>query len=145
MADLLPLAGELVAAALTSGADPGSALRAVAAAVGDPLGGSLDKVARALDLGSPAEDAWADLMADPVSAALARPMVRAAATGAPSARSLARMSAELRRQASARAAHRAEVVGVRAVGPLGLCFLPAFVVLGVIPFVAGSVRSLLAG
>ncbi len=145
VADLLPLAGELLAAALTSGADPGSALRAVGAAVGDPLGAPLAHVARAMDLGSPAEEAWAELLADPATAALARPMVRAASSGAPTARSLARMSAELRRQAVARAAHRAEVVGVRAVGPLGLCFLPAFVVLGVVPFVAGSVRHLLAG
>ncbi len=145
LADLLPLAGELLAAALTSGADPGSALRAVGTAVGDPLGACLEQVARAMDLGSSPEDAWAELMADPVTAVLARPMVRAAASGAPSARTLARMSDELRRQAGARAAHRAEVVGVRAVGPLGLCFLPAFVVLGVVPFVAGSVRHLVAG
>jgi hypothetical protein len=35
--------------------------------------------------------------------------------------------------------------GVLAVAPLGLCFLPAFVLLGVVPVVAGLAGPLLAG
>ena len=32
---------------------------------------------------------------------------------------------------------RAKAVGVRTVIPLGLCFLPAFLLLGIVPVVAG--------
>jgi hypothetical protein len=34
---------------------------------------------------------------------------------------------------------------VRAAAPLGLCLLPAFVLVGVVPLVASTVAALLAG
>jgi hypothetical protein len=34
---------------------------------------------------------------------------------------------------------------VQAVGPLAACFLPAFVLLGVVPVVVGVARTVLAG
>jgi hypothetical protein len=34
-------------------------------------------------------------------------------------------------------------VGVKAVAPLGLCFLPAFVLLGIIPVVAGLASAII--
>jgi len=43
------------------------------------------------------------------------------------------------RQVAAQAAARR--AGVLAVGPLGLCFLPAFVLVGVVPLVAGLVGA----
>ncbi len=138
-----PLAGDLLAAALESGADPRSAVRAVGAALGGPLGDELERVVRAMDLGSEPRDAWASLLALSAMAGLARPLARASERGTPSAASVARGVEELRRASRARAAAAAEVVAVRAVGPLGLCFLPAFVLLGVVPFVAGAVRAVL--
>jgi len=37
---------------------------------------------------------------------------------------------------------RARAVGVRAAVPLGVCLLPAFIVLGVIPMVVASLQAL---
>jgi hypothetical protein len=37
---------------------------------------------------------------------------------------------------------RARAVGVKAALPLGVCLLPAFVLVGVVPLVAGSVTVL---
>ena len=40
---------------------------------------------------------------------------------------------------------RARRAGVQAVGPLAACFLPAFVLVGVVPVVVGVAQALLAG
>jgi hypothetical protein len=42
-----------------------------------------------------------------------------------------------------RAVARSQRVGVLVVAPLGLCFLPAFVLIGVVPLAAGLVGGLL--
>ena len=55
---------------------------------------------------------------------------------------MARLAVDLRRGARARVEARARAVGVRAALPLGLCLLPAFVLLGVVPLVAGSLPVL---
>ncbi|MCU1692975.1 MAG: hypothetical protein JWM64_2066, partial [Frankiales bacterium] len=57
---------------------------------------------------------------------------------------VARLAAEARASATARAEQRARRAGVLAVAPLGLCFLPAFVLLGVVPVVVGLAGPLLA-
>jgi tight adherence protein B len=38
---------------------------------------------------------------------------------------------------------RARQVGVLAAGPLGLCFLPAFMLIGVVPTVVGTFTDLI--
>lgn len=139
----LPLAGDLLAACVTAGAPVPQAVTAVGRAVGGPLGHELGRVALGLELGAAPRVAWESLLADPVTATLARPLVRASERGSPPATVLAQASAELRREAYDRAAAAAEVAAVRAVGPLGLCFLPAFVLLGVVPLVAGLAGMLL--
>jgi hypothetical protein len=56
---------------------------------------------------------------------------------------MARLAGDLRRDARARVEGRARAVGVKAAVPLGLCMLPAFVLLGVVPLVAGSMSAIL--
>ncbi|HNO40656.1 MAG TPA: type II secretion system protein, partial [Marmoricola sp.] len=53
-----------------------------------------------------------------------------------------RLAGDLRDQAAAAVEARARSVEVRAAGPLGLCLLPAFVVLGIVPLVAGMFTAL---
>ena len=141
----LPLAADLLAAVLGAGAPPAVAAASVGRALGGPLGHELERVARASDLGAAPAAAWAHVLEEPATTALARPLLRAADRGAPAAAAAARIAAEQRREARDRAAAAAEVVAVRGVGPLGLCFLPAFVLLGVLPLVAGSALALLRG
>jgi hypothetical protein len=69
---------------------------------------------------------------------------RAAEGGAPVAAAVSRLAADARADARARGEQAARRVGVLAVAPLGLCFLPAFVLLGVVPVIAGLAGPLFA-
>ena len=134
----LPLALDLLSACLAGGAVPQHALRAVADALPGPCGSRLATVAARLAVGSPAQDAWLALGSDrgPAGAA-ARALSRAATGGAPVAASVQRVAVQARLEGVARAERAARRTGVLVVGPLGLCFLPAFLLLGVVPAVLG--------
>lgn len=145
----LPLLLDLLAACLTGGAGPPAAAAAVAGAVGGPAGERLALVGAALRVGTPPAQAWAALAGtasddDPLAAA-ARALARAAEGGAPVASTVARLACDARLRSRAEGEAAARRVGVLAVAPLGLCFLPAFVLLGVVPIVAGLAAPLLSG
>jgi hypothetical protein len=55
---------------------------------------------------------------------------------------LALLAGDLRRRRRAAAEQRARSVGVRAAAPLGLCFLPAFVLIGVVPSVVSAFAAM---
>jgi Flp pilus assembly protein TadB len=140
----LPMAIDLLAACLRGGGAWHESVEAVADAVGGPLGTELTHVAARVRLGAdPAEEWLALAAADPVLAPLGRAAARAAGGGAPVAATLARLARDQRRTARAEASARARTAGVRAVAPLGLCFLPAFVLLGIVPAVAGIAKNVL--
>ncbi|MBU3749632.1 MAG: type II secretion system F family protein, partial [Mycobacterium sp.] len=69
--------------------------------------------------------------------ALARLARRSASSGSALADAAAELAEQVRQVATQRAAAAAERAGVLIAGPLGLCFLPAFVCLGIVPVVAG--------
>jgi pilus assembly protein TadC len=69
-------------------------------------------------------------------------MSRAAQSGAPVAEVLTRLADDAREASRAASVAAARSVGVKAVAPLGLCFLPAFVLLGIIPVVAGLASAI---
>jgi pilus assembly protein TadC len=141
----LPRAADLLATCLEAGAEPASALGEVAAAIGGPLAARLRPVALALAAGSTAAaGAGSGGPDDPVER-LVRTLVRAGETGAPLASSVRDLAADERERARWDALERARRAGVQAVGPLAACFLPAFVLVGVVPVVVGVARSLLAG
>ena len=145
VAAALPLALELLGACLAGGAVPADAVRAVAAAVPGPCGARLARVAAALLVGSPPAEAWRALGDDrgPAGAA-ARALTRAADGGAPVAAAVLRVAEQARRDQAGRADRAARRAGVLAVGPLGLCFLPAFLLLGVVPAIVGLIGPVLA-
>jgi len=139
----LPLAADLLAACLSSGATAADALAAVGAAMDGPLAQRLSRVGGALSLGASAEEAWDAGRDDPV-APLARAFARALSTGAPLADTVLVVALDQRRARRWAAEAAARRAGVLAVGPLAACFLPAFVLLGVAPVVlavAGRVLS----
>ena len=53
-----------------------------------------------------------------------------------------RLAADLAGRARAETEERARAVGVKAAIPLGVCLLPAFVLVGIVPLVAGLLASL---
>ncbi|MEO6205583.1 MAG: type II secretion system F family protein [Mycobacteriales bacterium] len=153
----LPLALELLAACLAGGADPIRAVEVVSAAVGGPCGRRFADVGAALRAGSAPADAWLGLAesglaessptgapADPL-ASVARLLARTASGGAPVADTVQRLAGDARAVRRGDAQQAARRVGVLAVAPLGLCFLPAFVLIGVVPVIIGLAGPLLSG
>ena len=137
----LPGACDLVAVCLAAGLPLAGALAAVGEALPGPLGPRLQGVAALYRLGAEPRRAWADVPA--VLAPLARTMVRAGDSGASVVPALQALASDSR--SSARALVDADVrrAGVWVLAPLGLCFLPAFVCLGVVPLVLGIAGDVL--
>ena len=75
--------------------------------------------------------------------ALLRLARRSASSGAALADGVADLADQSRHDAAHTAAAAAERAGVLIAGPLGLCFLPAFVCLGIVPVVAGLAGDVL--
>ncbi|HJQ03734.1 MAG TPA: type II secretion system F family protein [Jatrophihabitans sp.] len=143
---------DLLAATLAAGAPPESAIAAVAGAVIDCGTASMRQavepvrlVGRLLRLGSDPVTAWARLDAVPGMQQVSAAGRRCAHSGARLAWALADAAAEIRMQHRARAVARAERTGVWALLPLGCCFLPAFVCLGVLPVVLGVAGPVISG
>ncbi|MFY1697344.1 type II secretion system F family protein [Solwaraspora sp. WMMA2101] len=139
----LPLAADLLAAALRAGAPVDQAVVAVADAVAGPLGARLGRVARALRLGAEPVEAWRQLDAVPGGDRLAAAAVRSAASGAALAGAAIRLADDLRAGRSAAAEAAARRAGVLIVLPLGLCFLPAFILAGLVPVIVAVLGDVL--
>ncbi|MFF5919151.1 type II secretion system F family protein [Streptomyces flavochromogenes] len=141
----LPLAADLLAACASAGAGPGEAAEAVGRSLGGPLGERLARTAAELRLGGEPAEVWRRFGAIPGATGLARCMERAGSSGAPAAEAVARHAAALRSARARTAAARARRAQVLISGPVGLCFLPAFLAVGVAPVVIGLATGLLDG
>jgi Flp pilus assembly protein TadB len=141
----VPLVLDLTAAALRAGRPPADALAAAATAADPAVRRAFERVAGLLRLGADPGQAWAVLPQDGPLGPVAVVAVRSAASGARLAAAFERLGGELRAEAAAAAAARAHRAGVVALAPLGLCFLPSFVLLGVVPVVVGVARTALGG
>lgn len=139
----LPLAVDLLVASLRAGRPVVTGLSAVATAVGGPLGADLGRWAARLELGGEPSLVWAQVSADPVLGPVGRAIVRAEDTGAPVADSLQHLVDDLQRDRVIDTEDVARRVAVRSAVPMGLCFLPAFVLVGVTPTVVGAFSTLL--
>ena len=141
--DQLPLTADLLAGCLSSWCAPAEAAEAVAEALGEPMASRLARVAAEIRTGADPEESWGRFGADPVLGPLGRCLVRASASGAPPSAGLARLAEGARTAAATAAQGRVRRAGVLAAAPLGLCFLPAFVLIGVVPVVTGLAGSFL--
>lgn len=142
-AEDLPVALDLVCVCLRAGLPVDLALSQVAAVLEGPLREDLAVVCALHALGADARTAWSELGSDPVLAPVARAMARAGASGSALATALAVVAEQCRGQLQERVEVAARRVGVFVLAPLGLCFLPAFVCLGVVPTILGVADSVL--
>ncbi len=129
----LPLAADLLAAALRAGAPVDRAVAAVADALDGPLGGRLRRAARSLRLGAEPAEAWEHLAGIPGADRLAAAAARSSASGGALAGALERLAGDLRADRAVAVEAAAQRAGVLIVLPLGLCFLPAFLLAGLVP------------
>ena len=138
----LPVLVQLLASALAAGSAPAEALVMVADALPGAGADELAPLVARLRLGADPAQAWRALAAVPALAPLGRTLARSAATGAPVAAAVERLADELARSARADAEEQARQVGVKAAVPLGLCLLPAFLLIGIVPVVGALLGGL---
>jgi pilus assembly protein TadC len=141
----LPLAADLVAACIAAGASPVAAAQAVGEALGGPVGERLARGAAEVRLGGEPGDAWRRLASIPGAQGLARLLQRSDESGVPAAVPVGRLAAEARAEWGRSATARARRAAVMVTAPVGLCFLPAFLAIGVLPVVIGLAGGLLRG
>ncbi|GAA4693218.1 type II secretion system F family protein [Phytohabitans rumicis] len=139
----LPLAADLMAAGLRAGAPVDRAAAAVAEAIGGPLGERLVRVARSLRLGAEPEEAWVHVRGVAGAERMARAAVRSSASGAALAGSFVRLADDLRADRAVATEAAARRAGVLIVLPLGLCFLPAFILAGLVPVIVAVLGDVL--
>lgn len=135
---------DMLAACLRGGLSVPAAVRAIAVELPDDAARPLLRTAELLALGSDPEAAWEPALCQPLTAELARGARRTARSGAALAGVAESLAANVRAQAVDAAEARAQRAGVAVTGPLGLCFLPAFLCIGVVPVVIGLASRLLA-
>jgi Flp pilus assembly protein TadB len=139
----LPIAADLLAVTLRGGSPVAQAVSAVADALPGPLSNRLARVARLLRLGAPPAEAWEEL--DPVAGAgrLVRAAVRSAEHGSVLSTALLGLADDLRAERAVAAEAAARRAAVLIVLPLGLCFLPAFILAGLVPVIIAVLGDVL--
>jgi pilus assembly protein TadC len=138
-----PQALELMSACLAAGMPVRGANQAVVASFDGPVAEDLGQVRSLVGLGVADVDAWLTLHDHPQLGAAAADLARSVESGTMLVTSLthhARAAREARRGALL---VRARSVGVRSVLPLMVCFIPAFMLLGVVPTVVSAVTRAL--
>jgi Flp pilus assembly protein TadB len=139
----VPTGVDLLAVCLEAGAAPESALLTAGRAIGGPLGEEFLALHHRLLVGLSPAEVWRSAAEHPQLAPLGRAVGRAHQSGAAVSGAVHQAAVELRERSLAQVEERARGIEVRAAAPLGLCLLPAFLLLGVVPMVAavfGSMR-----
>lgn len=139
----LPATLDLLAVTLRAGLPVDAAIELAAEACAGPLTDDLRRIAASTRLGAGAAAAWAPYAADSVWGAVARAVRRSANSGSALAATFERVAQERRTARAQRAEAVAKRASVLAMAPLGLCFLPAFICIGIIPVVVGLLSGAL--
>ncbi len=135
---------ELLAVCLAAGSSMRHALDVVAEVSGAETAVLLGRVSGQLWMGVTQQQAWLELKSDPSWGPVASDVARSARSGTSLVEVLHVHAAEARLITQEQALQRARTAGVRSVVPLMACFLPAFVLVGVLPIIAGLLSGLLS-
>ncbi|HEX3932465.1 MAG TPA: type II secretion system F family protein [Nocardioides sp.] len=138
----LPAFVQLLAVALESGCDVAAAIRIVSGAMPGPAARLVVAVSQRLSLGVAPAEAWRPVLEHAELAPLGRAMVRAHRSGTSVTAALGVLADELESRTRQGVEERARSVGVKAALPLGLCLLPSFLLIGIVPMTVSLLRSL---
>jgi hypothetical protein len=138
-----PQALELMAACLAAGMPIRTAGRAVAVAFAGPVGDDLDRALALAELGTSDAEAWLSLRNHPQLGAAAQDLARSVESGTMMVEGLRHHAEAAREARRAALLVRARGVGVRSVLPLMTCFIPSFLLLGVVPTVVSTLAGVL--
>ncbi|MDR0847918.1 MAG: type II secretion system F family protein [Propionibacteriaceae bacterium] len=136
--EALPEALDLIRLCLKAGSPLRSAVATTAS--GLPAARSaLGKVLSGVAVGLSDSEAWASVASDPVWGDVSKDVSRAVGGGLSVERVLVHHAQTARRRVKTAQLTAAKAVGVKSVAPLGACYLPAFLLLGVVPVVASGI------
>ena len=138
-----PQALDLLAACLAAGMPVRLAGRVVTEAFDGPLAEDLGRVLALADLGVAEAEAWRSLAQHPQLGPAAADLSRSVESGTLMVQALGRHAAAAREARRTALVVRARSVGVRSVLPLMVCFIPAFLLLGVVPTVVSALVAAL--
>lgn len=138
-----PQALDLLAAGLAAGMPVRLAGRAVVQAFDGPVGEDVGRVLALADLGVAEAEAWRSLTGHPQLGPAAQDLARSVESGTLMVQALERHAAAAREAGRSSLVVRARSVGVRSVLPLMTCFIPSFLLLGVVPTVVSALTAAL--
>jgi pilus assembly protein TadC len=133
-----PVALELLAGALAAGLPPRTATAAVVDALDGPVADDLARVLAAVEVGMSDALAWRGLRGHPALGEAAADLARSVESGTMMVETLAHHARTARRRRQAAVEVAAKAVGVRCVLPMMICFIPAFLLLGIVPTVVSA-------
>ena len=134
----VPQALDLMADGLAAGRPLRAACATVVEAFDGPVAEELGAVLRSVELGAPDGAAWSLLARHPQLGEAAADLARSVESGTELVAALRHHATAARERRRAALQQRARGVGVRSVLPLMVCFIPAFLLLGVVPTVVSA-------
>lgn len=137
-----PVVADLLSAAVAAGSSVSQATETLTRVLDEPMRSRLEHVHVATQLGASPSDAWGSLLDDDALSPIASAVIRSAHTGASVSVVLDAAAGDLRQAHRAQVEVAARSAGVRSVAPLALCFLPAYLLVGVVPVIAGFAESM---
>jgi len=129
---------------MSSGVSLTQAVQQAGKAVSGPVGDQLQRIVDRLMLGADPVMAWRDLNATGNLQRVGTALARCTQSGALASPILQQLAQQLRMDRRRQGEANARKVAVQTAAPLGLCFLPAFVLLAIVPAVVASVGSLVS-
>ncbi len=139
-----PQALELLAACLAAGLPVRTACRAVAGAFDGPVGEDLGRVVAVVDLGLSDAEAWRSIRDHPQLGPAAADLARSVESGTKLEESLRHHAAAAREERGQTLQVVARGVGVRSVLPMMICFIPSFLLLGIVPTLVSAISRALS-
>ena len=139
----VPQALELMAACLGAGLPARTACAAVVRTFDGPVGDDLGQVLALLELGVGDVAAWRTLHDHPQLGLAAADLARSVESGTSMVQGLRHHAAAAREVRRSERQVLARAVGVRSVLPLMMCFIPSFLLLGIVPAVVSAVFNAL--
>jgi pilus assembly protein TadC len=139
----VPQALELMAACLGAGLPARTACAAVVRTLDGPVADDLGQVLALLELGVSDVIAWRTLHDHPQLGLAVADLARSVESGTSMVEGLQHHAAAARELRRSELQVLARAVGVRSVLPLMMCFIPSFLLLGIVPAVVSAVSNAL--
>lgn len=137
----LPATLELLASCLSAGAPISQAMSEVAEVSPSATAELLRSYRRNLDVGRSQGQSWRFIATEPVWEPVANDIAALVSSGSAVTKLLLSHAGDARAELASELESEAKTLSVKSVLPLMSCFLPSFILVGVVPIIAGVISS----